>query len=114
MNSDNRKRQLLLETYVRLGPDEADRKLRNILLERYLQIHGREITVEKIRKAEPEWTRICISVGISRRPRSVLPGKPPTKIVFVKDLEPLSSFNDGMLVMPFDTAEKILALGFVP
>lgn len=114
MNSDNKKRQLLLETYVRLGPDEADRKLRDIFLERYMQIHGNEIAVEKIRRAEPEWTRICNSIGISRKTRSVLPGKPPTKIVFVKDPEPLSSFNDGMLVMPCETAEKILALGFMP
>lgn len=114
MNSDNRKRQLLLETYVRLASDEADHKLRNAFLERYMQIHGNEITVEKIRKADPEWTRICKSIGISRRPRSVLPGKPPAETVFVKDPEPLSSFNDGMLVMPYETAEKILVLGFVP
>lgn len=112
--SDTRKRQLLLETYAELATDEADRKLRDILLERYMRIHGREITVEKIRRAEPEWTRICNSTGISRRPRSVLPGKPPAGTVFVKDPEPLSSFNDGMLVMPCETAEKILVLGTLP
>lgn len=93
---------------------EVDRKLRDILLERYMRIHGREITVEKIRKAEPEWTRICNSIGISRRTRDVLPHKPPAGTVFVKDPEPLSSFNDGMLVMQHDTMEKILALGFMP
>ena len=118
MNSDNRQRQLLLETYVRLASDEADHKLRNAFIKRYMQIwqgpFGNEVTVEKIRKADPEWTRICKSIGISRRPRSVLPGKPPAETVFVKDPEPLSSFNDGMLVMPYETAEKILALGFVP
>lgn len=112
--NDIRQRQLLLETYVRFAPDEADRKLRDILLERYMRIHGREITVEKIRRAEPEWTRICNSIGISRRTRGVLPRKPPAETVFVKDPEPLSSFNDGMLVMQYDTMEKILALGFVP
>lgn len=112
--SNIRKKQLLLETHVRFAPDEADRKLQNILLERYMQIHGREITVEKIRKAEPEWTRICNSIGISRRQGDVLPGKPPSGTVFVKDPEPLSSFNNGMLVMQYDTMEKILALGTMP
>ena len=121
--NDTRKRQLLLDfpffalavkTYVRFAPDEADRKLKDILLERYMQIHGREITVEKIRKAEPEWTRICKSIGISRSTRGVLPQKPPAGTVFVKDPEPLSSFKEGMLVMQHDTMEKILALGFMP
>ena len=92
----------------------TDRKLKDILLERYMQIHGREITVEKIRKAEPEWTRICKSIGISRSTRGVLPQKPPAGTVFVKDPEPLSSFKEGMLVMQHDTMEKILALGFLP
>lgn len=105
---------MLLEKYTELASDEADRKLRTILLERYMLIVEGEITVEKIRRSEPEWTRICKSIGISRRTRSVLPEEPPVGTVFVKDPEPLSSFFDGMLVIPCDTAEKILALGFVP
>lgn len=112
--SDIRRRQMLLEKYTELASDEADRKLRTILLERYMLIVEGEITVEKIRRSEPEWTRICSSIGISRGTRSVLPEEPPVGTVFVKDPEPLSSFNDGMLVIPCDTAEKILALGFVP
>ena len=105
---------MLLETCAELAPDEADRKLGTILFERYIRIFRGDITMEKIKRADPEWTRICKSVGISRRTRIVLPDEPPVGTVFVKDPEPLASFNDGMLVMPCETAEKILVLGFMP
>ena len=90
------------------------RKLADILMDRYIELHGKEMTIERMRRVRPEWERICNSIGIVIRPREELPDNPPDGTVFIRDPEPFSSINRGMLVMPYETAEKILVLGFLP
>lgn len=90
------------------------RKLTDILMDRYMGLYGKEITVEKIRRLRPEWRRICNSVGIVIRPREDLPDNLPEGTIFIKDPDPFSSLNGCVLVMPQETAEKILVLGELP